>query len=303
MSAHDSPTVAAAPAGRAPRLAVAGLLVGATGIGFAPIFVGLSETGPAATAFWRVLIALPLLAAWAALPAGRRAAEGRRIGPAWLILPGVFFAADLGMWHWALQFTSAANATVLTNLAPVLVSLVGWVWLTERIGPVFVVGLIVAVGGACALMAASLSFGAGSLLGDGLGLLTAVSYAGYQLSVKHVRRRYGPAVVMTCAGVVASLLLLPAAWIAGERLVPISATGWAMLVALALVCHIAGQGAIAWALGHLPVSFSSVTLLWQPVVAAVLAWPILHQPVGALQAAGGLLVLAGIYLARRGARS
>ena len=47
----------AAPAG----LALAALLAGAAGIAFAPIFVKISEVGPVATAFWRVLLALPIL--------------------------------------------------------------------------------------------------------------------------------------------------------------------------------------------------------------------------------------------------
>ena len=64
--------------------------------------------------------------------------------------------------------------------------------------------------------------------------------------------------------------------------------------------HAAGQGLIAYALAHLPAAFSSVGLLLQPVVAALFAWLLLAEPLAALQVAGGLIVLAGIYLARRG---
>ena len=83
-------------------------------------------------------------------------------------------------------------------------------------------------------------------------------------------------------------------------MLPHSAFGWWMLVGLALVSHAAGQGLIAYALAHLPAAFSSVSLLFQPVMAALFAWVLLAEPLVALQVVGGLVVLFGIYLARRG---
>jgi drug/metabolite transporter (DMT)-like permease len=83
-------------------------------------------------------------------------------------------------------------------------------------------------------------------------------------------------------------------------MLPASASGWWILIGLALVSHAAGQGLIAYALAHLPAPFSSVGLLLQPVVAAFFAWVLLSEPVAALQVAGGLIVLAAIWLARRG---
>ena len=62
------------------------------------------------------------------------------------------------------------------------------------------------------------------------------------------------------------------------------------------------QGLIAYALAHLPAAFSSVSLLLQPVMAAIFAWLLLAEPLSPLQFAGGAVVLAGIYLARRGSR-
>src|SRR3972149_11914916 len=49
---------------RAARAALVALLSGALGIAFAPIFVRLSELGPAATAFYRLAFAVPVLGLW-----------------------------------------------------------------------------------------------------------------------------------------------------------------------------------------------------------------------------------------------
>ncbi len=69
---------------------------------------------------------------------------------------------------------------------------------------------------------------------------------------------------------------------------------------LAFVSHAGGQVAITYALAYLPAAFSSLTLLLQPVVAAILAWVLLSEPIGPMQAIGGIVVLAGILVARRG---
>ena len=110
------------------RAALIALLTGAAAIAFAPIFVRWSEVGPSATAFWRIALALPVLALWMsaerrssaaaattrAAPAALTASDRRR-----LLLAGLFFAGDLAVWHWSIRFTSVANATLLANFTPV----------------------------------------------------------------------------------------------------------------------------------------------------------------------------------------
>jgi drug/metabolite transporter (DMT)-like permease len=88
--------------------------------------------------------------------------------------------------------------------------------------------------------------------------------------------------------------LLPAAVIAGGQLLPVSGSGWMKLIALALIAQVAGQSLIAYAMAHLPATFSSVGLLFQPVAAAVLAWLLLGESLGWLQIAAGVTVLIGI---------
>ena len=78
------------------RAAFACLLAGGVCIASAPIFVRLSDTGPVASAFWRVALAAPLLWIWVCLSPslGRGRGEGQRLAP--LFLAGLFFALDLG---------------------------------------------------------------------------------------------------------------------------------------------------------------------------------------------------------------
>lgn len=281
-------------------MALAALFAGALGIAFAPIFVRWSEVGPVATAFWRLFLALPLLALWAALEKRDASTDRSNKGLAMAAMAGLFFAADLAVWHWSIRLTSVANATFLANLAPVAVTLGAWLLLGERTRPVFFGGMLLALAGAALLMGANLGGPGAVLIGDGLGVLTAVFYAGYQLCVKRLRDTQSTARIMLVSGCACAAALLPVALLMGETILPSSTTGWLVLVGLALVCQFAGQSLIAWAVAHLSASFSSVSLLLQPVAAAGFAWLIFGEALAALQWLGAAAVLAGIWLARRG---
>ena len=280
------------------RPALPALLLGATCIALSPIFVRLSEAGPTATAFWRTALALPALWPLCLLQRPRLPAAG---APLLLLLAGLAFAGDLAFWHASIRLTSVANSTLLANLASIFVTLAAWLFLKQRPSALFLAGLASALGGVTLLVHSSVESPSHALLGDALGVVTAVFYAGYLLGVKRLRdRACGTLLIMAVTSTITTLALLPVALVSGERILPHSGSGWLDLVGLALVSHAAGQGLIAYALAHLPAPFSSVSLLLQPVMAALFAWVLLAEPLSPLQIAGGAVVLAGIYLARRG---
>lgn len=280
--------------------ALGALLAGATFIALSPIFVRVSEAGPTATAFWRVALAVPAL--WV-LYWLKPAARARRYSGKWplLMAAGFAFAGDLGFWHTSIKLTSVANSTLLANLASIFVTLAAWIFLRQRPTRIFLTGLGAALIGVTLLVHTSLEFSSTGLAGDALGVVTAVFYAAYLLAVKGLRDRGETTLhLMAVTSSVTALILFPVALATGERMLPASAAGWWILLGLALVSHAAGQGLIAYALAHLPAAFSSVSLLFQPVMAAMFAWVLLAEPLVALQVTGGLVVLLGIYLARRG---
>ncbi|MFW6189405.1 MAG: DMT family transporter [Planctomycetota bacterium] len=305
---NDEPSPPPEP-GTAARIAVPALLTGAVAIGFAPVLIRWSRIGPSATAFWRLTLALPFLWTWYALrsPGGDDGAadDGARVGVAeagLLMLPGLFFAVDQALWYTAVNRTTAANATLLVNLAPLFVAPAAWLWLRERVRLPFFLGTGLALGGVWLLLGASRALGGTHPTGDAFAFSAAAFYAGYILGVKRLRGRFPVAAVLAWSTLSAATSLLLIATLRGEQLLPAGARGWLVVAALALICHIAGQGLITFSLAHLPAGFSSVSLLTQPVAAAALAWAILGEALGPRQFGGGALVLAGIFLARRGSR-
>jgi drug/metabolite transporter (DMT)-like permease len=294
-----SPVPATAAAGN--PLALAALFAGATAIATSALFVKVSEAGPVATAFWRVFLALPFLWAWAMVD-NRRAhvscfARDYRL----LIAAGLFFAGDLAVWHWSIVLTSVANATLLSNLAPIFVTLAAWLLFGAHPRGIFIVGLTAALTGVGLLIGADFN-APGHVLGNALGVVTAMFYAGYQLTVTRLRTRASTASIMAWSGMVMSVALLPLALMSSEPFFPATPTGWIKLIGLALIAQVVGQSLIAYAMAHLAATFSSVGLLLQPVMAALFAWVLLGEYMGPMQIIGGIIVLFGIRVAHHAGR-
>lgn len=288
------------------RLGLLALCGGALGIGFAPIFVRLSEVGPSATAFYRLLIALPVLWCWKLrepppLEPYRRPASVRDfLG---LSLAGLLFVGDLSIWHWSMQYTTVANSTLLTNVAPIFVTLGAWLFYGESITFIFLLGMILALIGSGLLVGLSADVSPDHVWGNILAMVAAFFYAGYMLAVKQLRRTFTSLSIMAWSGLAACLGFFLVAWIPGERLWPETLSAWLVLAGLSLVSHLMGQTLIAFALGHLPASYSSVALLLQPVMAGVMAWIWFQERLSSWQIMGAVLVLVGIAISSRPGKS
>jgi drug/metabolite transporter (DMT)-like permease len=284
------------------RFALPILIAGVVAIGLSPILVRLSEVGPVATAVSRMALPLPLFALvlWLRPQERLPLATPKDRRDFWIIaLSGVFFAGDLGLWHWSIKLTSVANATVLSNLAPIFVVLGAWLIFKERIRTLFVIGLVLAVAGIGVLMSESVRLSADTFNGDLFGIACSTFYGAYLLAISHARRRASTLAIMTVSGITATITLWIFAAALEDQIWPHTLHGWGVAIALALIVQVGGQTLITTALAHIPASFGSTVLLLQPVVAALLAWIIFGEPLSAAQAIGGIAILGGIELARR----
>ncbi len=282
--------------------ALSALVLGGTFLGCSPILVRVSELGPIATAFWRLLLALVPLALFFAR--ARRTGNAGRLPETaadhlTAAMPGVFLAGDLATWHTSLHMTSVANSTLLANMAPIFVTLASWLFLRQRISGRFLAGLVLSIVGVVVLNSRAIATSQGHLRGDAVAVGAAMFYAGYFIMLSRARRAFSTPVVMVWSTTAAAVCVLPLSLVFERAFVPHLLTGWLILVALGWVVHAGGQGLITFALAWLPPAFSSLTLLIQPLVAAVLAWMLLAEPLGTPQIAGGAIVIAGILLARR----
>jgi drug/metabolite transporter (DMT)-like permease len=277
--------------------ALASVATGGALLAFAPIGLRLSELGPQATAFWRFVFALPLLAIGFALaPEKPSLKDWGLLGAA-----GASFGADLALFHAALVLTTVVNATLLSNMTPVFAAAAGWVIFRQRVGWSFAGGALTALAGAGLLATARAQSGhdAGGTLGDALGLASAVFYAAYLVVVSSARQRVGVRVTMFVTTFASLLFVLVTALIAQENFLPESWRGWAVLVGLGVVVHVGGQGLIALGIGRLPIALSTVLLWIQPVTAAGLSWLLFGEALGPLAFLGAALILGGVWIVQR----
>lgn len=278
------------------------LFLGAAFLASGGIFVKLSEVGPIAAAFYRILLAMPLAWAWGRLassPSPSRAAPAR--GDFLLfIAAGAFLALDLILWHLSFHRTTVANANLLANLVPFVVVPLSWLLFGERVSRKFAAGLGVAVAGVFVLMSGKLSPAPEHFVGDALATATAVFYGLYFLTVGRLRARWNAGEILFWSGFSSLAILFIAAVVWEERLLPATAQGWGVLFCLAAFSHLGGQGLVAASLGKLPLAFSSAALLTQPVIAAGYALLIFSETLSALEMTGAGIVLLGIYVAKLG---
>jgi drug/metabolite transporter (DMT)-like permease len=272
---------------------------GVVGIAWAAIFVKWAAVPGAASAFWRLLIATLVLLVWQ----GNRLPLRRHPRAAALsALAGIFFALDLAFWNTGLLYTSAANATLLANTAPLWVGIGSILLFRERLSGWFWLGMAIALSGAAMILGGDLLHPSAATilgLGDVLALIAGLFYGSYLLAAGRVRSVLSTATVMTLATSAGALTLLVASLLLRQPLWGYPLNSWLALLGLGLVSQLGGVALINYALGHLPAAVVSVTLLAQPVLVALLGLLLLAEPIGAAQILGGALVIGGIYLVHR----
>ena len=275
------------------------LAAGIVCIGFSAIFVKLAHVPGPISAFYRVLIAGAVLVPWW-LARGQRSLNRSQF--ILILLGGAFFAIDIALWNTSILLIPAATATLLANNSPLWVGLASFLLFREQLSGRYWVGLAVALSGMMALV----GFGAIRHLRLDPGNLLAVGasffYAAYLLTTHRVRAKVDLLTMMTLSTIVSIVALLLINLAMGSTFTGYGRSAWLALAGLGLISQLGGWLAINYALGHLRAAPVSVCLLAQVLVTALAAMPLLGEFPKLNQVAGGVLVLAGIYLVTQGPR-
>jgi drug/metabolite transporter (DMT)-like permease len=227
---------------------------------------------------------------------------GIKLPKAVLLLPilgGFFTAFDHGTWNSSLRYTSAANATLLGNTAPLWVALFAWLIFRQKLRGLFWIGLVLALGGAVIVLGSDFIQHPSIGMGDLLALAAGVFYAGYFLVTEKGRQKLDTLSYVWLVDLIATFTLLVITISLKMPLGGYPTQSYLAFLGAALISQVGGYLSIGYALGHLPASVVSPTLVGQPVVTALLAIPLLGEKLRTEQWLGGLVVLMGIYLVHR----
>ncbi len=282
-----------------PSIVYFALAVGIICIGFAAIFVKLAATTGDVVAGWRLTIASFVLTPLVIANWRRGRARLPRSAIGLIVLGGLFFAADTAVWSTALTMADAATTTLLGNTSPLWVGLVAWLILREKLGPLYWVGLVVAMGGMALIIGLDRLPGQAINPGHVLALISGAIYAGFQLNSTRVRQKVDSLTYVWGFTLTGAVVLIALSQVLGHPLFNLPARSYLALLGLALFSHIGGWLLIIYAFGKLQTSRLTVTLLGQPIVTALVALPILGEVPTIWQVIGGVITLLGIYTVHR----
>lgn len=296
------------------QIALVLLPVGVFCLSLAAISIKLSEQelGPNATIFNRFWIATVALVLWNGISSRiyRRCKSLSVPTKTYTIRDlGLFLAAaivgssNLVFWAWSLTQTTVANSNLLHNITPVFAALGGWLFLGHCFDGKFMIGMVLALGGAILIGTEDWQIAADNFRGDTLALLSSVLYAVHTLIIEQLRVKFPTTTILLWSCLLRSLLTLPVALMAEDRLFPSSLSGWLAVITLAILCQTIGQGILIYSLNKFSSGFVTLFLLLEPIITTLLAWKIFSERLSILNWVAFFIVLVGIYLAKSGRSS
>jgi drug/metabolite transporter (DMT)-like permease len=273
------------------------LVLGVVAVSFAAVLIRAADAPALAVALYRNGIAAAILLplALARHRAEFRALSRRQVGMA--LLAGALLAAHFATWIPSLSMTTVGASTVLVTTQPVWVALAGHLWLGDRVSGRALAGIAVAFAGAAVVSGGDFGISGRALLGDGLALLGAVTAAGYYLAGRSLRRSVSLLTYVGIAYTTCTLLLFPAMLVSGTPFGGFEAKTWWAFVGLALVPQIMGHTVFNYLLRFVDATVVAVAIMGEPVGASLLALAIFGEVPPWSAVGGGVLILAGIFVA------
>ncbi len=276
------------------------LFAGVASLAAGGIFVKLSEVDPVATAVYRILFAMPLAFLWYKFETNKPISINFKTTLLFQ-LAGVFLAIDLILWHISFHLTTVANANLLANLIPFTVIPLSFIIFKEKIRPVFILALGITIIGLVTLVSGKTVITENNIRGDILATLTSIFYGLYFLIISYLRgkRQFSTGYILFFSGFGSLLILIPYSLIFENNHFPRTGNGIAILLLLAVVSHLLGQGLLAVSLKNIKAALGSVLVLSQPVIAAIYSFIIFNEHLTTMEMLGIFIVIGGIYIAKQ----
>jgi len=278
------------------KKALFGIGIGVLLLGTGPMFVKFVKANGTLVAFYRLLFASVMLALPVLISSKNQTPTlDKDKSVVWVLLGGISFAINIGLWCSALNYTSASIVTLLDNTAPIWVGLFGWLVLGKKQNQFYWWGLSLTLAGSILLVGSSrVSFENQKFLGNILSLASGVSYAAYILITQQARRIVSSLKYSWLVSSIGAILLFVFGLATGALKQTISLQGYLLIFLMSLSSQVIGWYLVNDALGKLPAAAASVALVGQPLVVTILGVFILHEIPSFFQIIGGIACLIGI---------
>lgn len=290
------------------KIALTSLLVGVSAISFGSIFMKLSETelSPNATVFNRFWLGSVVFLLWYGYKAIRqRFSLDKPVEQqvytsqdlCLLVSAGISWAGTLGFLAWSLTQTSVAISGVLHNLAPIFTSLGMWLLFRHCFDRQFLIGMVIALGGAIAIEFEELQIGTGEVQGGLAAIISAIFLGIYLLLVEKLRTKFTSVTIQLWICAIAALVIFPILLFTQDQVFPSTVNGWLWVISLALICQVLGHGLLTYSLAKFSSVVVSLVHLLEPIFSGIFALVIFSEGLSFFNLVGFSVVLIGLYLA------
>ncbi len=272
------------------------LLLGVFCIAWSAIFVKLADAPALTSGFYRYFFCfVGLIPIWIY----KKIKIPNRRTLFWIILGGLFFVCDMGLWNLSILKTSASVSTLLANNASIFVSLGALIFFKQKLPIIYWIGLFVAMIGVFTVTGRDFienkNLGIGHLMAIG----AAVFYAGYLLITQQVRESIDVVNFMGWSLIACLFFSYLICYQQNLQMLHFDNQTWYAFIASGIICHLAGWLCINYSLGFLPAAIVSPTLLIQPVLTSIISFFLLNETLRKEQILGGFIVILGVYLVNR----
>ena len=276
---------------RAPVIVALAIVV----VSFAAILIRLCTIPTALIAAYRLgfssLILLPFFT-WK----GRGCGVGlRRVGLCFVA--GVFLALHFLFWIESLKLTTVASSVMLVTTSPVFAAVFAWAVLRERIGRKTLIAIALCIVGSLIIGKGGVDLGSENLRGNIFAVLGAAGFGAQFVIARSLRETMGFLAYVFITYTAAAIILVGFAMFRGHTFTGFEPANYLWLLLLALGPQVFGHSTLNWALKYLPAPKVAVSVLGEPIGAAILAWVFFSEVPGYGLFVGGALILYGVYLA------
>ncbi|MDI6704928.1 MAG: DMT family transporter [Bacillota bacterium] len=272
------------------------VLFGVLGVSSASIMIRLVEAPPIIISLYRLGITFVLLTPSTLLKYRDELKALTKKDLMTAALSGIFLALHFYTWISSLWYTTVSSSTVLVNTHSIFVLVGSYILFRERVSNRALFGTFLALAGGIFISISDFRLNSEAFLGDILALAGAFFIAGYFLIGRGLRQRmsltpYTFVVYGSC-----TLVLLMIALGTSTPLSPGPPMNIALYLALAIVPTLLGHSIFNWALKYVQATVVSIAMLGEPVGATILAILVLRELPTLVQAVGGAVIIAGLYI-------
>jgi drug/metabolite transporter (DMT)-like permease len=285
-----------------PLLAIILACAGGMLLGLSPLFVRASDLGPMTTGFYRLLFALHFLWIWMRYESDAMSVKKKSSmtqNDRFIIaLAGAFFAIDLALWNWSIDFTAIVNATLFNNTSAFFVPLMMWFVFSQRQPKRTFLTANIGFMGCVLLGIESFNISLDNLIGDIVALISGLMVTAYVITIKKIRDRFSTGLIMFWSSLVSLIGMGLFGILFKESFWPLTHNDWLSVGGQALLVHVLGQGFLAYSFGKIPASYGALIMLLAPVTAAILGWVIYAEALSFIKLIGIFIIMGSIVAVR-----